>query len=1055
MSYKISFNTEPGDAISIKVAVNSIVKNKPGGDDKAAWVSLAKEFENCDLTVTELIESIRSGYAFCAQHRSSRKSANFQCMQVLAVDIDSGSTVDAAVQSPFFQEFGSFIYTTVSHQPDAHRFRIVFVMEAPITDEKRMRAAYTGLIRKFDGDRACTDACRMFFGAEGCEVHFVGKTLPIEQVERLIELGEDGSDASSNGRAAMAGGRVTNRSSDALDEDQLVVTANQSVEFLSSLKSLTRIFCPKHEDKHASAMVVTSRRMQNGVHCSACARTFWPAWHKREELLSFDFGGFEDLLSEQAHEEHPFEWLDDDAPAEYWEITNGTGIFERNSRYLAPKKSSSTAPGSQAISFTGDAVAYLRSFQSAAKNKEAASEQDAGGWSTSVPEDHCDAGDIIAPVARDGVTFVRSPKGTGKTEWLDQLVAQLKAEGLSVLLIGHRQALLQSLAHRLGLHCYLDKIEEHEDPDLVKRYYAVCLDSLQKLNPQRHKFDVVLIDESEQVYSHITSSTLNGKRNACFLLLHHYVRQAKRVVLSDADLGWLTVNITDILRAGKGPSYVYVNRYRKSDDHTLHMYYSREDLIERVFAAVTEGGKQYIACNSKDEAKTIAETLRLQFGLQRRVQLITSENSSTREIQGFIKSISSAVADCDVLIVSPALGTGIDISVQVEAHQFTHVFGFFGVGITTHFDMDQQLARVRNMKDQHVWVSPAYRFFEYEVDAIRSSLLAKGALPELLKGYTPEGAPSYETDSKLLDVFAEVLSMRHASLNNARKHFIALKQSEGWNVVEALSSGVDMKPLQEQLKLARGIVKKQEFDGVAHAKRIKAAEYKELKDKLDASIDEQRQLQRFRISQFYGVKDVTPELVSLDGNGRYRECVRLFSFFTASNTQRLWFNYAEQGKLTVDMKGYRRKCDLLQKLFHVAGAIDESGVLNTMERFEGAKLDSFIAAVKEETVNIGLVLGISVREDFEWKPMSQLGDLLRLIGLKFGKPKVRYEDGKKKVYTYGLDLDRLDQLQSYSDHYRRGLREAYGAWNIESGEWDLMIKDGKDIVAVDRNSDVA
>lgn len=989
----------PADAVTVKVAVNRTVKNKPSNDDKSAWASLAKKFENSDLTVTELIDSIRSGYAFCAQHRNSRRSANFQCMQVLAVDIDSGTTVEAALQSPFFQQFGSFIYTTVSHQPDAHRFRIVFVMESPITDEKRMRAAYTGLIRKFGGDRSCIDACRMFFGAEGCEVHVVGKTLPMEQVEYLIDLGDDGADESRVEKLAKEDGRVTSRSSDALSDDQIVITAQHGPRLLADLDRLTRVFCPKHDDRHASAMVVTSRRGQNGVYCSACARTFWPAWHKREELLSFDFSGFEGTLQELAHEEHPSEWLDDDAPTEYREMTDGTGIFERDSRYLAPMMRSSATPDVQEVVFAGDAGTYLRELQAAAKISAATAEQEEAEPSTFVLADHSDTDGIIAPIARDGVTFVRSPKGTGKTEWLEQLVRRCQAQGLSVLLIGHRQALLQSLAHRLGLHCYLDKIDEYEDPDLVKRYYAVCLDSLPRLNPLRHKFDVVVIDESEQVYSHITSSTLSGKRNDCFLKLHHYVEQAKRVVLSDADLGWLTVNVTDTLRGGKGPSYVYFNRFRKSGDHTLYMYDVREELFARLVAAVAEGGKQYVACNSKDDAKAIAEALGQQFGSQLRIQLITSENSGTKDVQRFIKSISRAVAECDVLIVSPALGTGIDISVKIEAHMFTHVFGFFGVGITTHFDMDQQLARVRNMKEQHVWVSAALRFFEYEVDAIRSSLLANGALPELLKGYTPEGAPTYDTDSKLLDVYAQVLSMRNASINNARKHFTDLKRAEGWKIVEMEPSGIDLKPLAEQIHAARAIVKNQEIDAIVTARQIKASEYKELRKKQDASLDEQRQLQRFRIAQFYGVKEVSPELVKLDDNGRYRECVRLFSMFTASKTQWLWFKLSEQGQLTVEKKGYRPKCDLLQKLFYVAGVVDEAGAFNTMERFEGGNLNAFIAAVKAETVNIGLTLGISVREDFERKPILQLSEFLKLIGLKFGKAKAATRRGRKSTRT--------------------------------------------------------
>ncbi|MCT7310072.1 hypothetical protein N5J06_03895 [Ralstonia sp. CHL-2022] len=1009
MTYTTSHDHQAADAASIKVATNTVVKNKPERDDRAAWTALTRNFKNHNLSVSELIDSIRAGYAFCAQHRNSRKSSNFQCMQVLAVDIDSGMTLESALQSEFFRQFGSFIYTTFSHQPDAHRFRIVFVMETPIVTEERMRAAYNGIIRKFGGDRSCTDACRMFFGAEGCEVHFIGQTLPVKQVEYLIELGETQTDARSKKKGpADETERYTCRSSDALHVDEIVVTERQGSQLLADLPSRTRVFCPRHDDRHASAIVVTSKANQNGVFCSACARTFWPPMYKRDHLLSFDFDDFEGTLLDVAHEEHPFEWLDDDAPAEYRQMTEGAGVFERDSRYLAPKLANSNdgdeSPGNQQA-----------------------------------------RGNEIPPLVRNGVTFVRSPKGTGKTEWLDQVITQLKAEGLSVLLIGHRQALLHSLAGRLGLHCYLDRFPENADPALIRRYYAVCLDSLHlKLKPWRDKFDVIIIDESEQVYSHLTASTLGEKRKSCFETLHHYVKVAGRVVLCDADLSWLTVNVTDTLRAGKGPAYAYLNRYRKEAGHNLYLYGDKDQLTERVLAAVEAGGKQYVACNSKDEAKTIAKMLNHKFGSKRRIQLITSDNSSTNEAQAFIRAISVAVADYDVLIVSPALGTGIDISVDVDAHKFTHVFGLFDAGITTHFDMDQQLSRVRKVKEQHVWVSPAIRFIEYEVDAVRNSLLANGELPELLKGYTVNGKPEYDTDNKLLDVFAQVISMRNASLNNLRQHFIRLKQNEGWTIVEVPLPEAKPTELIALKKAARADVKEERINAIVNAKRITGGEFEKLRNKQDASLAEKVQAQRYWISEFYGVKEVTPELVALDDHGRYQECVRLYSRFTATAAQRLGFAMAEKDKPTVNRKGYQRKCDLLRKLLQASCVADGDGLLDTFVQIETRTLQTFVKVVEEEMTDIGLVLGVNVRDDLRTKPMSQLRGFLGLLGLQFGKAHVRYE-GKKKIYSYSLDLDSLELMETYCAQHMRHASEVHAVGNIdsESTKWDLMAIDTK------------
>ncbi|MPV71224.1 hypothetical protein [Burkholderia sp. BE17] len=65
------------------------------------------------------------------------------------------------------------------------------------------------------------------------------------------------------------------------------------------------------------------------------------------------------------------------------------------------------------------------------------------------------------------------------------------------------------------------------------------------------------------------SSTLKYARHKCFEKMRHYVRQAKQVVRCDADLRWLTFNVTSLLRDDEGPGYFYVNRFRKNQGSAL------------------------------------------------------------------------------------------------------------------------------------------------------------------------------------------------------------------------------------------------------------------------------------------------------------------------------------------------------------------------------------------------------------------------------------------------------------------------------------------------------
>ncbi|MFD1555421.1 plasmid replication protein, CyRepA1 family [Paraburkholderia silviterrae] len=970
------------DIAKLKVAINQHVKNKIARDDHVGWSDATYKFVNRELAPDEFIDSVSSGFAFCAWLKGQRKSTNFLCMQVLSVDIDSGLKIEDVLSNSFFQKFGWFIYTTPSHRADAHRFRIVFLMERPIETEQRMKLAYTGIIRMFGGDRSCADASRLFYGSENCEVHRVGHVLPMEQVEYVIELGEN--EIHNDGRAISAGALANSRSSVVLDRNEMVTTENDGTYLLHELKSGKRVFCPRHMDKHASAFVVTSRVGQNGVYCSACAQTFWPKWNYHSHLHGYDFYSFEDGLIEIDYEEqqHPSEWLDDEAPAEYREMPDEKSVFVRDSRLL---------------------------------------------------------GDAGFPDFADGVNCVRSPKGTGKTYLLERAVEKWKAEGKSVLLVVHRQVLAESLADRLKMHNYLRKLESYENRDEVLRYCVVCLDSLSRyLNPVRHKYDVVVIDEIEQVYSHVLSSTLAGeKRKYCFNLLHLYIRRAKQVVLCDADLGWLTFNVTALLRDDEGPVRFYVNRFRKNQDatqpkHVVHLYKKEAELLDYAITVVGTGGKQFIACNSKDRAKTIRRVLHERCGDRIRLRIITSDNSTTEEGRRFIATIKETSADYDVLIVSPSVGTGVDINIPDELPQFTHVFGFFDVAVTTHFEMDQQLARVRNMRDQHVWISPACLYLEYEVDAVRQSILSRGELPEVLKGFDWEGRPQYHEDDKLIEVYAQVKSMRHASLNNVREHFIELKKREGWEVRESSHDmTIHPKKLAKQYYGAKKHVIEEEFMAIANAPSIARKRYLELCDKQTVTIAEKAQIERYQIEYFYGVKEVTVDLARLDNRGRFRDCVWFNSIFFANRHQLNQFALLEQGVSVTEREDYIRKCKLLRTLLRAAGVVDEDGKPDTFAEFETRTLGAFIEAVELHVLQIGLVLQARVRDDLHEKPMLQLKSFLKLIGLDTTKTS-KYE-GVKKIYKYALDLDTIDRMDKYRKNFTKRMPEIRVQQNLLDG----------------------
>jgi hypothetical protein len=144
-------------------------------------------------------------------------------------------------------------------------------------------------------------------------------------------------------------------------------------------------------------------------------------------------------------------------------------------------------------------------------------------------------GSPAPPALKPGILLIKSPKGSGKTQSLKRLLSGQT----SVLLVGHRRALIKQSCGQLGLMCYLDDA----DYAVQHSWFGICLDSLARVPPMA-RYDVLVLDESEQLLAHFLSETHDRHegvgRDRLFTELRHRVRQAKSVIALDADLGWVT-----------------------------------------------------------------------------------------------------------------------------------------------------------------------------------------------------------------------------------------------------------------------------------------------------------------------------------------------------------------------------------------------------------------------------------------------------------------------------------------------------------------------------------
>lgn len=160
-------------------------------------VSLGNKWENVQSTLIEFFDNVSEaglavGPALLESPTGNRSEGTFKSHQVALVDIDNGMTLDELVENDIYEKYAAGFYTSPSHRDEHHKFRIVFVLEQPITNAADLRRLYSGLIALFGGDEACKDGARLFFGTIKAAVKEFdcSRRLPQKIVNTIIKGAE-------------------------------------------------------------------------------------------------------------------------------------------------------------------------------------------------------------------------------------------------------------------------------------------------------------------------------------------------------------------------------------------------------------------------------------------------------------------------------------------------------------------------------------------------------------------------------------------------------------------------------------------------------------------------------------------------------------------------------------------------------------------------------------------------------------------------------------------------------------------------------------------------
>ena len=943
-----------GDQLrKLKFSVNQLLIDKVRPSNTIAF---STGFESVEWTVEELAEVVKMGFAVSYQFiGGERKTSNFLATDIVEVDVDGGRTLQEALDDSFVKNYCEFLYTTPSHSLDHHRFRLVFSLPRTISNHNEIRAIATSLTRRLGGDMAATDAARLFYGSSQGQITFINRQISEELLKELIE---DGLVTPIQDSVASKGRIASARSAMVIDPLFKFKTAKGSAIEMQKVKSKVSVYCPFHFDERPSAFLSISKKNNSYFHCSVCQLT---RWMKSSKSDSYDFDSFVKEIK---------------LPSKNKSAAHKEGTLDSFIEQKIDGKSSY-------VHFSSDEFLQIKKI----------------------------------PL---GLTFVKSPKGSGKTSYLaDSLAKVLFTFGENTLeaiekgddfdspapiytkaralLIGHRQSLIRDLSNRLGLNCYLDDLNSKSENKVRKARYGVCLDSLWRVNGE--KYDILIIDEVEQVLSHFLAETLGENRYKVFEYFKSLVRSTPRVVVLDADLGWNS--FTTLTQIKKNTSKN--NRQQKFSEHiniyinewvgpprTLNLYSSQHHLIGNLMSEAYAGKRIFVASNSKERIKKIQKSIDEQSsraGLKAlKIFQITSENSREEQTQDFINNIKKRILKYDVILSSPSLGTGVDITFEGAESKIDIVYGFFENQINSHLEIDQQLARVRHPGDMRVWISPRKYNFEIELNVVKEDFIKNNLLSQLYPSSDLDSDADFNQEQSLIvNMASMILADQRASKNNLKENFIRYKENSGWVVNEVLQDDLEMMEGKELDRLGKVKLKEEEVERIINASPMPRLEFNEMKERLDLndqeiSRSELESYWRTKIELFYQRK-ISKQLVERDNKGRYREAVNRYVAITDIESIKDQIKRRNDGMKSVELAKNTAKVMkerglaniLLFEIFGTTPIFTNCSFLPDVE-FGVNDLDEFIRFAKQMRLFSETQLGLTIRVDIDKK-----GDVPRLV----------------------------------------------------------------------------
>ena len=617
------------------------------------------------------------------------------------------------------------------------------------------------------------------------------------------------------------------------------------------------------------------------------------------------------------------------------------------------------------------------------------------------------------------ILVIESGKGTGKTRWMQDNLAEVPA-----LFLSHRIALTKDLANRTGSAHYLDNYA-HNSKRLV-----ICVNSLMSLlQSDTHKGAILVIDECTQVLRHLIGETCSANRQEILNALGNKVYNCSQLILLDADMNQETLdyfvklfNYKDVQVTPDDITWV-TNSY-KSKNRVFKEFPNSESLQFNLLNDLKAGLNCYIACDTQSRVETISSLIDASKIELKGKLTVHGSNSGQSQQADFIANVNELQKNYQAVIASPSLFTGVDIS---QPH-FDKVYLFADGASATATDLLQASARVRTVSEVNFCVTSKKdnELTDWQEILDIKERIAFGTGLKNKVDYELKAArggdvwawdfdiatgTSKVRDSVYMTMFCQLQALQNKSLNDLHTSFLEAAAKEGRVVTHTLTEDEikQLEVVKEATKFVRKQNKQAKYQAILNATDLTPENWFLLDIDSDLlSVQEANSIKKHKLLELIGgLSEHLPEVVK--NESKWYKAVYNQGLLTR-NLEDL----AQQDGLDVRTKApsdrkYRVKTvNLIKEFLH---RVNYEGSL-----LRGEELSAFYAVDKynapianhrwfiEKAIEFKELLNLSVPKDVAEKPFQFIQSVLSVLGLSTTDKQVTVRRGEVMIVMGHLGI---------------------------------------------------